>query len=199
MVGMSQDGNVAVAGAPLRTQGVEGVLGMSTVAADGGGDLLVDDDVDLDASFCPPLQDLIKPPLLVVEGRAAQEQFWAQPPVFDVYGLLGLLEGDGDGVEVVLAIDVPLDLVPISFGGEGGKAMALGDAGALLVGELLVLLVMAVIGVDEIAKLANLVLNVNGGDFRVVEVCTCTQRAGISSCASIAGFPAGAGDVEGYL
>lgn len=77
--------------------------------------------------------------------------------------------------------------------------MALGDAGALLVGELLVLLVMAVIGVDEIAKLANLVLNVNGGDFRVVEVCTCTQRAGISSCASIAGFPAGAGDVEGYL
>ena len=71
MVGMSQDRDVTVAGAPLGTQCVESVLGMSTVAADGLGDLLVDYDVDLDAGFGPPLQNLVQPPFLVVKGWAA--------------------------------------------------------------------------------------------------------------------------------
>lgn len=48
--------------------------------------------------------------------------------------------------------------------------MALCDAGALLVGDFLVLLVMAMVGVDEVTELANLVLEVNGTDFGIVEI-----------------------------
>lgn len=178
VVGMAHDGDVAMARAAFGTQGVEGVFGVGAVAADGLGDLLVDDDIDLDPGFGPPLQHLVQSPFLVVVGRPSQEQLRAQPPVFDVDGLLGFLQGDGNGVEVVLAIDVPLNLVAISFGGEGLEAMAVGDAGPLLVCELLVLLVMAMVGVDEIAELADFVLQVDGADFGIVEVCSCCEGGG---------------------
>jgi len=51
--------------------------------------------------------------------------------------------------------------------------VALGNPRAFVVGGLLVRLVVAVIGVDDIAELANLVLEVDGADFDVGEVCTC--------------------------
>lgn len=176
VVGVTHDGDVTMARASLGAEGVEGVFGVGAVAAEGLSDLLVDDDIDLDASLCPPLQDLIEPPFLVVVGWSTKEQLRTQPPVFDVDGLFCFLQRDGDGVEVVLAIDVPLDLVPISFRSEGTKAMALCDTGPLLVGESLVLFIMAMVGVDDVAKLADLVLQVDCADLCVVEVCSCCEE-----------------------
>lgn len=54
--------------------------------------------------------------------------------------------------------------------------MAFSDAGSFLVGELLVLFVMAMIGIDEIAELSDFVLDMDGADFRVVEICSCGGR-----------------------
>ena len=51
--------------------------------------------------------------------------------------------------------------------------MTLGDTGAFLIGGLLVLFVVTVIGVDDVAKFANLVLEVDGANFGVIEVCSC--------------------------
>ena len=151
MVGMTHDGDVAMAGGALGTQGVESVLGVGAVAADGLGDLLVDNNVDLDPGFSPPLQDLIESPFLVEVGWPPQEQLWTQPPVLNVNGLLCLLQGNGDGVEIVLTVDIPLDLVPISFRCEGVEAMAFSDASSFLVSQLLMLFVMAMVGIDDVA------------------------------------------------
>lgn len=167
---MAQDIDVAMARGTGGAESVESMLGVGGIAADGLSDLLVDDDIDLHPSLGPPLQDLIEPPFLVEVGWPAEEELGTQPPVLDVDGLLCLFEGDGDGVEVVLAVDIPLDLVAVSLGGEGVEAVAVGDLGAFVVGGLLMLLVVAMVGIDEIAKLADLVLEMDCTDFGIVEV-----------------------------
>ena len=73
-------------------------------------------------------------------------------------------------MKVITAIDVPLDLVAISFGGEGIEAMALGDALSFLVCELLVLFVVAMIGVDQVAKLADFILQMDGANLGIIEM-----------------------------
>ena len=133
---------------------------MSTVARDGRRHFLVHDDVDLDPSLGPPLEDLVQPPFLVVVWRSPQEELWTQPPILDVDDLLRLLQGDGYGPEVVPSIDVPLDLIPISFGSKGFETMALGDASALVVRHFLVLFVMAMIRIDKVSEFADLAFEV---------------------------------------
>ena len=118
MIGMAQDDDVAVTGGTFGTEGAEGMLGMGGVTADGGGDLLVDDDVNFDAGLCPSFQDLVESEFLVEEGGSSEEELGTQPPVFDVDGLFRVLQGNGDSIEVVLAVNVPFDLVPISFRSE---------------------------------------------------------------------------------
>lgn len=157
------------------------MFGVGAVAANGLGNLLVDDDIDLHTGFSSPLQDLIESPLLVEVGWSSQEQLRAQPPVGDVDGLLCLLQSDGDGIEIVPTVDVPFDLVAISFRGERSKAVALGNAGPLLVGDLLVLFIMTMVGVDEVAKLADFVFQVDGANFGVVEVCACDDESSRSA------------------
>ena len=78
--------------------------------------------------------------------------------------------------------------------------MALSNAGPLLVGELLVLLVMAVIGVDDVAELAELILQVNGSDFGIVEVCSCNEeRPESARVPRLRGSKGkGSGKVKGY-
>lgn len=51
--------------------------------------------------------------------------------------------------------------------------MALCDPASLLICELLVLLVMAMVGVDDVSKFADFVFKVNGTDFGVVEIGVC--------------------------
>lgn len=159
---------------------------MGTVAADSRSDLFVHDDIYLYSSLRSPLQDLIEPPFLVEVGRPPQEEFWTQPPVLDVDGLLGLLQGNGDGVEIVLSINIPLNLVAISLRGEGLKAVTLRYLGSLVVGGLFMLLVVTMVGIDEVRKLANLVLEMDGAYFGIVKMCiwtgTCYQPRGRSRC-----------------
>ena len=95
--------------------------------------LLVHDNVDLDTLLSLPLEQVIKPVLLVVVGRSSEEELRRQPPVGDVDGLLGLLQSDRDGPEVVASIDVPLDEVPLTLREEGLIAVRLADLGSLVV------------------------------------------------------------------
>ena len=57
--------------------------------------------------------------------------------------------------------------------------MALRDTGTLLVGGFLVLLVVTVIRVDDVAEFADLVLEVDGADFGVIEMCSCRQMRSV--------------------
>ena len=143
---------------------------MGGIAADGLLDLFVDDDVDLDACFCSSLQHLIQSPFLIEEGRSAQEEFGAQPPILNVDGLFGLLERDRDSVEVVAPIDVPLDLVAFSLRSKGFEAVGLGHLGPFVVGRLFMLLIVTVVWVDDVGELANFILEVESGNFGVVEM-----------------------------
>ena len=156
------------------------MLCVGAVTADSLSDLLVHNDIDLHASFSSSLKYLIKPPLLMIVGWPSQEELRTQPPVLDVDCLFGLLQSDRDSIEVVLSVDVPLDLVAISLGGEGLEAVALCYLGSLLIGGFFMLLVMTMIGVDQVAKLADFVLEMEGAHFGIVEVCiwrgTCCQR-----------------------
>ena len=67
--------------------------------------------------------------------------------------------------------------------------MALRDPGALLVGRLLMLLVVTVIGIDDIAELADLVLEVDGANFGVIEMCSCRQMRSVRGSPGISTFP----------
>ena len=91
---------------------------MGRIAADSLLDLFVHDDIDLDSRLSFTLQDLVEPPIWVVEGRTTEKQLWAEPPVLDVDDLFRCLKGNADGVEVVAPIDIPLDLVSWSLRGE---------------------------------------------------------------------------------
>lgn len=76
-------------------------------------------------------------------------------------------------MKIVLTVDIPLDLVSVSFGRKGIEAMAFGYAGSFLVGELLVLFVMAMVGIDEIAEFPDFIFEMDGADFGIVEVRSC--------------------------
>ena len=73
-------------------------------------------------------------------------------------------------MEVVAAIDIPLDLVAVTSGSKGFEAVALGDPVALVVGPLLMLLVMTMVGVDDIGELANGAFHVRSMDLGIVQV-----------------------------
>lgn len=126
--------------------------------------LLVDGNVNLYASLGASLENLIQSELLIVVRRPLQEQLWAEPPIRNVDGLLRLLQSVGNGPEVVSAVDIPFHQVAVSFGCKAVEAMALGDLAPLGVGCFLVLLVMAMVGVEEVAELSNLVLEVYSFD-----------------------------------
>lgn len=79
---------------------------------------------------------------------AAQEELRGDPPVGEVDGLLGLLEGDGDCPKVVTTVDVPLDEVAISLREVRLVAMRLTRGRPLLVATLLVLFVVAMVPVE---------------------------------------------------
>ena len=72
-------------------------------------------------------------------------------------------------MEVVAPVDVPFDVVAVALRGEGFETVGFADAQAFLVGRLLVFLVVAVVGVEDVAKLADLVLEVIETYFGIVE------------------------------
>lgn len=160
-----------MAGGSLGAESTKGTLGVGRVAGQGLVDFLVDDNVDLDAAFSCTLQDVIQTPILSGEWRSAQEEFGRQPPVLDVDCLLCSFKCDRHGVEVVAAINVPLDFVSISFRRETLEAMAFANFCSLLVGSLLVLFVVTMVWVDQVLPLANLVLCMDGFHLDVVEGC----------------------------
>lgn len=102
--------------------------------------------------------------------RPPQEQLRAQPPVLNVDSFFCSLQRHGHGPEVISPIDVPLDLVSISCRSERLEPVKLCDMGPLTIGCLLVLFVVAMIGVDDVLELADLVLEVDGFDFGIVEM-----------------------------
>ena len=72
-------------------------------------------------------------------------------------------------VEVVPAVDIPLDLVAIPLWGKRIEAMAVGNLVAFLVGTLLMLLIVTMVWVDDIGKLADGRLHVMSLDFGIVD------------------------------
>lgn len=127
-----------------------------------GSYLLVHNHINLHPRLGTAFQHLVQSPFLGQERRPPQKQLGRQPPVFDVDDLLGLLESDGDGPQVVQCVDIPLDAIVLPDGGEGLESMGFGDRGSLPVGFLLVLLVVAVVGVDDVEELAYFVLEMVG-------------------------------------
>jgi len=160
----------------FRAQCLKGVLRVQTITRNSCFDLFVYNNVDLDPSFRPSLENLVQPPLLVEVRRTPHEEFWTQPPIFDVDCLLGPFQSDRDGIEVVLSVDVPLDLVTITFWRERLVAVALSDASPLIVSGLLVSLIVAMVGVDNILKLPYLVLEVNRTDCGMLEMGICGDQ-----------------------
>ena len=146
------------------------MLGVGTVASQGLRDLFINYHKNLDTGFGSSLEHLIESPFLIVVGWSSEKQLGAQPPVRNVDSLLGPLQRYRDGIKVVSAIYIPLDLISFPFRGKGLETMAFCDSGALLIRLLFMLLVMPVIGVDKVSKLANLVLEVDRLDFGIVQV-----------------------------
>lgn len=181
------------------------MLRVGAVARNGGRDLLVNDDIDLDTCLGPPLQHLIQPPLLVEVGRSSEENLWTQPPVFDVDDVLCLFQRDTDGPEVVTPVDIPLDLVSVSFRGKGLEAVGFGNALTFGIGFLLVLFVVTMVRVDEVVELADFGLEMVETLFGIVEVGICNQRSmwelrsdgGGMALAHLSSFPAALGRDQG--
>src|SRR4051812_43122040 len=84
MVRMPKDMNVAVTWLSFWAELVESMFGVSGIACQGLGYLLVNNHVDLHPSFCRALYDLIDTPLLIEVGRSPKEQLGRQPPIFYV-------------------------------------------------------------------------------------------------------------------
>ena len=144
---MTQNPNVTVARGAFGAKCLEGVLRVQRITGQSCFNLLINNDIDFDACLGFPLQQMVQTVLLLVIRRAAQEELWRQPPVTDVDGLFSLFEGNGDGPEVVAAVDVPLDVVSFALGEVRFEPMGFAYFAALLVASLLVLFVVAVIGV----------------------------------------------------
>jgi 1-acyl-sn-glycerol-3-phosphate acyltransferase len=64
----------------------------------------------LDTFFSLSLDQFVQSVLLFLVRGTAKEELGRQPPVGDVYRLLGVFEGDRNGPKVVPAIDVPAKL-----------------------------------------------------------------------------------------
>jgi hypothetical protein len=71
--------------------------------------------------------------------------------------------------KVVPSIDIPLDNVSFSFRCKRLETMVVSDATSLIVRLLLVVLVMAMVGVEDVSELAHLVLYMGGFDERLLE------------------------------
>lgn len=119
--------DVAMTGSTLRAKCSKSSLGMSRIAGQGLVNLLIDDNVDMDTTLSCTLQHLVETPLLRVVRGSAQEEFGRQPPILNVDRLLCSFECDRDGMEVVAPIDVPLDLVSISFRCKTLESVAFGN------------------------------------------------------------------------
>lgn len=72
--------------------------------------------------------------------------------------------------KVIPAIDIPLDQIAFSFWRKALKAVTLTDATSLLIRLLLMVLVMAMIRIDQIRKLPHLVLRVRRLHLRIVKM-----------------------------
>lgn len=137
--------------------------------------LLVYNDVDLHTSLSSPLENLVQTPFLIVEGGSPQEQFRRDPPVLQVDDLLGLVERNRDRPEIVQSIDIPLEVVVLANWGVGLESMRLRNVSSLFVGRLLVLFVMAMVGIQDVEELSELVLHVMGLGSGIVETGVCPQ------------------------
>lgn len=73
--------------------------------------------------------------------------------------------------EVVPGVDIPLNVVAIALRGERLESVAFCNRRALPICLLLVLLVVTVIGIDDIGKLAQVVLHVGGFDLGILQAC----------------------------
>lgn len=113
---------------------------------------------------------MIQSPFLVLYWRTAQEELRRKPPVGDVDSLGRFLQGLRNRPHVILRIDIPLDAIAFVDRGERLEAVRLGALGALVVGGLLMLFIMAMIGIDNVEELADLVLEVSGFGFHIVDM-----------------------------
>jgi hypothetical protein len=124
------------------------MLGVSRIAGQGLLDLLVDAHVDLDALLGLSLDELVKSVLLSRVRWATEEQLRRKPPIGNVDGLLGLLEGHRHGPEVIATVDIPLYQVAFTLGKVRLEAVLLTHLGALRVAPLFVFFVMAMVLVE---------------------------------------------------
>lgn len=106
----------------------------------------------------------------MVVGRSPQKQLWAQPPVLDVDALFRVVKSSADGPEVVSAVHIPLDVIADGLLRKALVAVRLCDFTSPVVGPLLVQFVVAVIGVEDIGKLAPGSLGMDELDFDGVEM-----------------------------
>lgn len=166
------------------------LFGVLRVAGQGSFHFSVDVDVDFDSCLCPPLENLVEPPLLVVMRRSTQEQLRREPPISNINALLctlkcfrnslfrrvspSILEARGSGQcsypEVVSPVDIPLHHVAFSLGEVGFETVGVAYLGALLIARFFVLLVMTMLGIEEVGKLANFVFLVNEAYFDIVQM-----------------------------
>lgn len=72
--------------------------------------------------------------------------------------------------KVVSSVYIPLDEIALSFWCKRVEAVIVGDATALLVRLLLVLLVMAMVGVEDVGKLSSLVFCVHNLDHGLLQL-----------------------------
>ena len=149
------------------------MLGVRRVAGQSLLDLLVDDDIDLHPSLGSPPDGLVEPPFLAKIWRSTKEELGGQPPVLDVDRFFGVLDAYRYSPEVVSAIDIPFDLVVLTFGEEGLEAVAVTQSGTLPVGLLLMFFVMAMVGVKKITELSYLVLEMKCFNFGVIQRLIC--------------------------
>lgn len=131
--------------------------------------LLVDNDIYLNTSLSASFQDLIQSPLLIFIRGSSQKQLWRQPPIGNINSLLCAIKSNGDSPHVIWRIDIPFNLVPIVLRSKGFESVRLGNGSAFTVYLLFVGFVMAMIWVEEILKLSNLVFEMWSFGFGVVQ------------------------------
>lgn len=119
---------------------------------------------------------------MIEVGRPSQEKLRTQPPVGNVDAFLRCLEGNADCPEIIPAINIPLDLVALPLRGEGLEPVGFGNAGAFLVRSLLVSFVVAMVGVEDVLKFANLMLEISGAYLDVIQMCIWRVRERGSAC-----------------
>lgn len=132
--------------------------------------LLIDNYIDLHACLGATLQDMVQSPFLVLHRRAPQEELWGEPPVGNVDGLSGFLQGFRNRPHIILCIDIPLYAIAIVDGRKGLKPMGLCALSALTICSLLMLLVMAMVWIYDVKELADPMLEMRGFGFHIVQM-----------------------------